>query len=227
MEKGYPIMLNMQSALCVVVGGGGVATRKIASLLEAAARIRVISPQVSPQIERWEQEGKLTVIRKEYEGAGDLRGSMLVFATTNKDEVNASVSRDAVILGILVNDAMKPARSSFYLPAVLRRGQLVITVSTSGASPGLAGKIRDELGRQYGDGYAEYVDFLAELRKQVLEVVADPKLREQIFHQALNFDILRVIESGSMKAWQHQVFAKLARVRSHEDITALFELGEG
>lgn len=226
MENGFPIIINIRSALCAVIGGGKVATRKIAALLEASARVTVISPEVSPQIEAWEQEGKLTVKRKEYEGAGDLRGSALVFAATSKDEVNASVSKDAVILGILVNDALKPSRSTFYLPAVLRRGKLVFTVSTSGASPGLARKLRDELSEQYGDEYTEYVEFLAELRHKVIGTIGDIALREQIFQQALNFDILKIIQSGAMPTWRERLFAKLPLVNTCEDIVGLFELVE-
>ena len=220
-DGGYPIMMKIKSAHCIVIGAGQVAVRKISSLLDVSARVTVISPTAVKEIEDWHEEGKINLVRREYDGAGDLRGGALVFAATNRDEVNASVYRDAVILGIPVNDVSKPMRSTFYLPSIMRRGKLVMAVSTSGASPGLANKLRDELEQRIGAEYEIYVDFLSELRELILSKVKDAELRKCIFQNVLKFDILEVIRSGHFESYRNRVLKELLELDNMQEWEAI------
>jgi siroheme synthase-like protein len=136
----YPLFMDVSGSRCVVVGGGGVASRKVLGLLESGARVVVVSPEVAPEIEAMD----VTVERRPYR-PGDLAGAALAFAATDRREVNAAVAREAKESGIPVNVADRPAEGDFALPSVLRRGGLQVAVSTGGASPTLAREIRNAM----------------------------------------------------------------------------------
>jgi precorrin-2 dehydrogenase / sirohydrochlorin ferrochelatase len=156
----YPIFLNLDGKRCVVVGGGAVANRKARKLLQARAEVVAISPEVKPELESVATE----VHRRPYR-AGDLEGASLVFAATNLREVNAAVTREARGRGIPVNVADEPSEGDFALPSVLRRGQLQVAVSTGGASPTLARRVRYELESAFGSEWAGVVEALGRARR--------------------------------------------------------------
>jgi siroheme synthase-like protein len=145
--------MDLSGRRCVVVGGGPVANRKARKLLQARAEVVVISPEILPELESISVEKH----RRRYE-TGDLDGAYLAFAATNSREVNASVSDEAKELGIPVNVADKPVEGDFALPATLRRGGLQVAVSTGGASPTLARRIRAELEKTFGPEWAGIVE---------------------------------------------------------------------
>lgn len=160
-----PVMWNVQGLRCTIVGGGGAARRKAGALLEAGCKeICVIAPMLAPEIEAWLEQGRLSVLRRHYAGETDLQGSGLAVAATDDSAVNARVCEDAHKMGIPVLDAGHPQRGTFILPAVLRRGKLIMAVSTSGASPRLAVRLRDELAAQYGPEYAQMIEKEAQRR---------------------------------------------------------------
>lgn len=156
----YPIFLDLDGKRCVVIGGGEVANRKARKLLQARARVVVISPEVKPELESMAVE----VNRRPYR-AGDLEGAFLVFAATNRRAVNAAVSQEARERGIPVNVADEPSEGDFALPSTLRRGHLQVAVSTGGASPTLARRIRRELEGAFGFEWAGVVDELSRARR--------------------------------------------------------------
>ncbi len=156
----YPIFLNLDGKRCVVVGGGAVANRKARKLLQARAEIVAISPEVKPEL-----ESVATEVRRRPYREGDLEGASLVFAATNLREVNAAVTREARGRGIPVNVADEPSEGDFALPSVLRRGQLQVAVSTGGASPTLARRVRYELESAFGSEWAGVVDALGRARR--------------------------------------------------------------
>ncbi len=156
----YPIFLNLDGKRCVVVGGGAVANRKARKLLQARAEVVAISPEVKPELESVATE----VHRRPYR-EGDLEGASLVFAATNRREVNAAVTREACGRGIPVNVADEPSEGDFALPSVLRRGQLQVAVSTGGASPTLARRVRNELESAFGSEWAGVVEALGRARR--------------------------------------------------------------
>ena len=155
----YPIFLDLSGRRCVVVGGGEVANRKARKLLQARAEVVVISPGVKPELESVATE----VRRRPYE-AGDLEGAYLAFAATDSREANAAVVREAKERGIPINVVDRPSEGDFALPSVLRRGRLQVAVSTGGASPTLARRIKGELEDIFGPEWAGIVEELRAAR---------------------------------------------------------------
>jgi precorrin-2 dehydrogenase/sirohydrochlorin ferrochelatase len=197
----YSILLDLNGKGCVVVGGGQVAERKIAALLEAKANVTVISTCITPVISEWVAKGQLKGIIDGYDSQYSTE-AFLVIAATNSNEVNERVYLDATARGQLINRADCPAQSNFIVPAVVRRGMLSIAVSTSGASPSLAAEISQKLEQEYGKEYELYVDFLGDFRLLVQERIDDPQQRRRILKQVLELDVLASIRKGSFNKEQ-------------------------
>lgn len=161
--KLYPVMMNLEKRLTLVIGGGFVAARKIADLFEAGAFIRVVSPEFVPEIIEMRElnPDRFELVKRKYV-KGDLQGAVLVFCATDVREVNEAVYAEAKDLGILVNAVDDPPNCSFYVPSFVRRGDLVVALSTSGASPAMAGKLRRMLEEMLPD---EVEDMLQVLRR--------------------------------------------------------------
>jgi len=157
----YPIFLDLSGRRCVVVGGGAVAMRKARKLLQAGAEVVVVSPAVLSELESIGAE----IRYRPYE-AGDLEGADLAFTATDSREVNAAVAREARERGVLVNAADKPSEGDFAVPSTLRRGGLQVAVSTGGASPTLARRIRKELEASFGPEWAGVVEELEAARRK-------------------------------------------------------------
>lgn len=141
----YPLLLNTAHGVrAVVVGGGRVATRKVKGLLAAGVQVQVMSPAATSEIQQWAVEGRLVWVARSYR-EGDLTGADLVFAATNCREVNAAVAAEARACGVLCNVADVPEEGTFYVPAVLRRDDLLVAVSSGGRSPRTAARLRDAM----------------------------------------------------------------------------------
>lgn len=195
----YPIFLNLERRLCVVVGGGPVAERKVLGLLDSGARVKVISPEVTGALRRLTEDGTISYIPRGY-AEGDLKGAFLVIAASDAPEVNTSVWEEASGLGILVNVADLPKQCNFILPSVLRRGGLTLAISTGGASPALAKKLRTDLEAQIGPEYSALVDVLDHLRTVVLGAVEDPdRRRGLLLSVAEDEEILKKLKAGDSK----------------------------
>lgn len=192
----YPLLADLQGRSCLVVGGGNVAERKTASLLEVRAAVTVVSPYLTAKLEHWAEIGLISVHRRTYE-AGDSREAFFVLACTDSAEVNRQVCEEAMAGGKLANSAAPPESGNVLLPATVRRGRLLISVSTSGASPSLAGTIRDRLDQEYGPEYEKYLDFLADFRQTIRQRIQDPQLKRRWLKDMLSWDVLGAIRSGS------------------------------
>lgn len=144
--KLYPVMINLEGKKAVVVGGGGVALRKVRDLLECGARVTVIAPEMHPEIDGLAATGAgdLTIVRRDYR-AGDCDGSMLVFSATDNESINREVYTEAAGKNILINAVDDPPNCSFFMPSWFTRNGLVVSVSTSGISPSLAARIRRDI----------------------------------------------------------------------------------
>ncbi len=141
----YPVNLSQLAGWrAVVVGGGAVGERKVKGLLATQARVVLVSPTVTPQLQAWAEAGSIAWQRRPYQ-SGDLAGARLVFATTNSRSVNTQVAQDAAALNLLCNIADAPEEGNFYLPAVLHQPGVTVAVSTSGASPRRAAQLRDKI----------------------------------------------------------------------------------
>jgi len=199
----YSVTLNIHGKLCVVVGGGAVAERKVLSLLEAGATVRLISPQLTCTLHELADAGQIDWLNRRFEH-GDLTDALLVFAATDNAAVNAAVAQDAAAAGKLVNVADAPELCGFQAPAVVRRGDLSIAISTSGKSPALAARIRKALAAEYGPEYAVLLDLLGRIRERTLAGTADSQARRNLFENLLHEDILLWIKTGQQE-----------RLRSH------------
>lgn len=200
----YPISLNISRQLCVIIGGGTVAERKVLFLLEAKAQVKVVSPQLTDTLHELAAAQQIDWLPRCFE-PGDLADALLVFAATDSAAVNKAVAVEANAAGKLVNVAADaPELCSFHVPAVLRQGDLSIAVSTNGKSPALAARIRKELEAEYGPEYAVLLDLLGRVRERTLAGTADGAARRNLFENLLHADILDWIRAGQWK-----------RLRSH------------
>lgn len=162
----YPIHLHLQGRRCLVVGGGGVAARKVAGLRAAGADVLLVSPDAAPALQTMAERGEIAW-RRELYGTACLAGVFLVMACTDSREVNAAVTREASERGLLVLCADDPGAGSFVSPATVRRGDLLLTVSTGGAGPTLAAVLRERLEAEYGPEWAEMVEIVGSMRESV------------------------------------------------------------
>jgi precorrin-2 dehydrogenase/sirohydrochlorin ferrochelatase len=159
----YLVLLNVEGRRCVVFGGGAVGERKAAGLLEAGAEVTVVSPDRTPRLERWRQEGRIRAVLREAEDS-DLDGAFLAFAATDKPDVNRRLAAAARARGVPILIADEGEAGDFINPAVVRRGDLVLAVSASGAAPALASRIRRELEERYGPEYGKAAEILEAIR---------------------------------------------------------------
>ncbi len=161
--RNVPVFLTVRDRVCVVVGGGPVGTRKAAALVEAGARVTVVTPACSLEIEDMAAAGRLRLVRRGYR-TGDLEGAWLAYAATGVPAVQDLVASDAERARVWLNAVDEPSRCSFTTPAVVERGPITIAIGTGGASPALSGAIRRDLDAWLGDEYERAVRLLADLR---------------------------------------------------------------
>ena len=163
----YLVNLSVEGRKAVVVGAGAVALRKAQGLLVAGARVTVVAPEACTGLLSLAAEGRLELHLKPYD-AEELEGAVLVLASTDDEAVNARVSADCSRLGLPVNVADRPALCTFTLPAVVRRGDLTLAVTTEGRCPAFARALREELEGRYGSIYGEALDLMGRLRGAML-----------------------------------------------------------
>jgi precorrin-2 dehydrogenase/sirohydrochlorin ferrochelatase len=185
----YPIFVDLRGRRCTVVGGGAVAERKVRALLECGAVVDVVSPVLTEGLQSLVDGATIGHVPRGYK-RGDLAGSFLAIAACDDPGVNSGVWEEAGELGTLANVADQPEKCNFILPSVLRRGGLTVAVSTGGASPALAKRIRTELEKRIGPEYAQYVKVLELWRAMVLGAVSDPDRRRELLRSAAENDRL-------------------------------------
>lgn len=200
----YPVMLNITGRRCVVIGGGPVALRKVHGLLEAHAQIEVISPTVVDGLRKLADEGKVIVQLREYH-THDLQGATLAFAATGNRRTNAEIARNADQLGVPVNVADVAEEGSFILPSVVRRGDLLLTVSTCGASPAYAALIKAELLERYGEEQGARVRWLGRLRAVAASRITDSRLRHEVLRAAARSQAVPEMKDEN---WEEQYINK-------------------
>jgi len=178
----FPIFLKLDGRRVLVVGAGTVAEGKIRGLLEAGASIQVVAPGAVFQIQKWASEGVVEWKARDFQPS-DLDQVSLVIAATSFPEVNAQVFKEAQARKVLCNAVDDPENCDFYYPAVVRRGDLQIAISTNGRSPALAQRLRQELEEQFGPEYEEWVDELGRVRDQLTVQNLDTEPRRKLLHQ--------------------------------------------
>ncbi|MBW1863903.1 MAG: bifunctional precorrin-2 dehydrogenase/sirohydrochlorin ferrochelatase [Deltaproteobacteria bacterium] len=172
----YPIFIDLQGKKVIVVGGGTVAQRKIETLLEYGAVVHVIARQLTPTLNEYVEEGKMKLLGREFRESY-LSGAFVVIAEK----------------GLLVNAVDQPSDCNFIVPSILRRGDLLIAVSTSGKSPALAKKVRETLEKKFGSEYELLLILMGHLRKEILSRGLSQDENMRIFHDLVDSRLLRAI----------------------------------
>jgi precorrin-2 dehydrogenase/sirohydrochlorin ferrochelatase len=183
------MFLKLEGKRCLVVGAGKVGEPKIGGLIDTGASIHVLALEASGAVHRWARESKITLELRAFVPE-DLAGMALVVVATSSRSVNEAIYREAQRRGVLCNVVDVPEYCDFYYPAVVRRGDLQIAVSTSGQSPSLAQKIRQQLERQFGPGYARWVAELGATRKLVLASDLDPQRKRELLQSLASREAL-------------------------------------
>ena len=213
MKGWYPIFLNIAGETCLVVGGGEVAERKVAALLEHGARVKVVARRASPALRQLAAQGKIELKESAF-NPSDLErlkpGRSLVFIATDDREVNREVFAEADALGLAANTADDPELCAFLVPAVVRRGSLHIAISTEGKSPLLARRIREKLEAEFGPEYAVLVELLGDFRSLVMRSGLDQSDRRKAFQELVDSDLLELIRQGKKELAKERVFQCLS-----------------
>ncbi|MEN3314831.1 MAG: precorrin-2 dehydrogenase [Acidimicrobiaceae bacterium] len=194
LDTAYPVNLLVAGRPCLVVGGGTVAARKVEGLLACDATVRVVSPVVDEEIRGWPE---VAVDQRPYR-RGDVDGQRLVISATDSSEVNRAVYLDCEEAGVWVCGADDPDNCSFTLPSVVRRGTLVVTVSTGGRSPAVARWLRERLEAQIGPEYEVLLDLVADQRAAVKAEGRSPSQLD--WQKALDSDMLDLIRTGDLES---------------------------
>jgi precorrin-2 dehydrogenase/sirohydrochlorin ferrochelatase len=176
------MFLKLSGRPCLVVGAGSIAESKIASLLEAGGRVRVVAPQATPQVRAWAQSNEIQWHQRPFEPR-DLEGIFLVVAATSSTELHERIFEEATRRGVLCNIVDVPAFCDFYYPAVVQRGALQIAISTAGQSPALAQRLRKQLEEQFGPEYEEWLAQLGKARDKLQSASFDPEERKRLLHE--------------------------------------------
>jgi precorrin-2 dehydrogenase / sirohydrochlorin ferrochelatase len=188
MSSYYPIMVRLEGKRVVVVGGGKVSERKVNGLLGTGANITVISPDLTDELRRLVGNREIDWKEKSF-AVGDLKEAFMIFATTNDQELNQTI-RSLAADHQLVIIADDPEGSDFHVPSHLQRGRLSIAVSTGGASPKLASKIRNELAQQFDDSYEDYLDFLFQARQRIISEVKNTTIKNKLLSAIISSEFL-------------------------------------
>jgi precorrin-2 dehydrogenase / sirohydrochlorin ferrochelatase len=191
----YPVMLDLAGRTALVVGGGEVARRKAADLLAAGARVRVVAPRICPALGEMAESEQLEIAQQEY-AADDLDEVVLAVAATDSREVNAQVASDCEAYSVWCNVVDDPELCSFIVPAVVRRGPLVIAVSTCGASPTAAGRIARQIEAAFGPEYGAWLEALAAARAAVQSQVGDEARRREVLQRLAEDDVRAAAAAG-------------------------------
>ena len=193
----FPMFVKLEGRSCLVVGAGAIGEPKIGSLLISGASVRVIAPQVSPAVAEWARAGAIVWEAREFK-ATDLDGVFSVIAATSSREVNGAIFHEAQQRNILCNVVDDPEYCDFYYPAVVRRGDLQLAISTNGHSPALAQRIRRELEIQFGPEYGEWLEELGKIRQQLFASGMNPDERRRLLHELASREAFERMQSAGM-----------------------------
>lgn len=177
----FPMFMKLSGKRCLVVGAGKIGEPKIGGLIDTGARIHVVAIAASDRVREWADAGKIDLELRAF-SSSDLDGMFLAVVATASRSLNERVYLAAQERGVLCNVVDVPDLCDFFYPAVVRRGDLQIAISTAGQSPSLAQKLRQQLERQFGDGYAAWVEQLGETRRLVLASALDKETKWELLH---------------------------------------------
>ncbi len=186
----YPVFVELDGKKVVVVGGGSVAQRKVTALLECGADIHLVSHDLTPDLHKMVEKKEIRfqgeAFREEF-----LDDAFMVIAATDDTALNHQVSVRAREKKVLVNAVDQPPDCDFIVPSIIRRGDLLIAISTSGKSPAMARKIREDLETRFGPEYGAFLAMMGRVRREVLSLGLSQKENSRIFHKIVEADLLK------------------------------------
>ncbi len=189
----FPVFVNLTGKCVVVVGGGEVAERKVASLSGTGAEITVISPDLTAQLLSLAKSNAIQWQKRNY-SRGDCAGAALVFSATDDAAISQEVWEEATAAGILINTADQHSLCDFIMPAVFRRGDLAVAISTGGASPALAATLREQLSDMFGPEYEQLLEMLSRTRSEIQRRFQEEHDRKALQYRILNSDVMRLLK---------------------------------
>jgi precorrin-2 dehydrogenase / sirohydrochlorin ferrochelatase len=194
----FPMFLKLQGRLCLVAGAGSIAESKIESLLAADAKIRVVAPRASEKVSDWAGQRLISLKQREFRPT-DLDGIFMVIAATSSRKLNETIFRNAQQRNVLCNAVDDPEHCDFYYPAVVRRGDLQIAISTAGRSPALAQRLRRDLEAQFGPEYADWINQLGSIRENLFQIEIDPERRRRLLHRIARRNVRSLFHKGEVQ----------------------------
>lgn len=205
----YIACLKLQGRRAVVVGGGEIGLEKVEGLLACSASVTLVAPRAVPELRKLAGEGSIAWEQREYAGESDLEGALIAIAATSDTDVNIAVYGDAERRAMLVNVVDVPPLCNFILPAIVRTGPLAIAISTAGASPALAKRMKREISAMFGDAYAELAVLLAEARGWAKATLPTYNDRKEFFEGIVNGnpDPVELLRAGDTEAVRELIAA--------------------
>ncbi len=194
----YTMCVNIQGRLSIVIGGGEVARRKVASLNDAGSKVTVISPKLESVLEYMAFQNEIKWKKKEFHPS-DIENAFIVVAATDNRQVNQQIGDLCRKQNILCNIVDAPEEGSFIVPSTIERGLLTIAISTSGISPSLASSIRQELEMAYGEEYGMFLELASMLRPMVLERFPSQQVRQKVFDRMVSSRALSMLRNGMIE----------------------------
>lgn len=198
----YPVFLDIQDKEVVVVGGGEVARQKLGGLVDAGAKVTVISPELTPEVQKFVDDGQITHVDREYKD-GDMNGYFLAFVATDDGAINKVVAGEARSKRIWINAVDDTPYCDFIMPGIVRQGDLVLAISTSGLSPAIARKVREDIEEFLGEDDAELLSLAAEVRRELKD--QDVAINDcdrcdrnhlDVWNAALDAEVKKLVSSG-------------------------------
>ena len=211
--KTYPIcLIALENKRSVVVGGGRIALRKTQGLIEAGASVTLISPEVEPELRKLAESDSIVWLPRKYI-EGDLGSAFLVIAATNDPDVNHEIWEEAAKEECLINVVDDPKHSNFILPAVVKRGEIQVSISTGGSSPALARRLREDLENIITPEYQQLAEILSELRPELIARTKPGNPRLQIALALVDLPLLEMI-----RLYGKQTALEYARRKLHSSL---------
>lgn len=207
--KTYPVNLVLENQLVILVGAGEEISRKVAGLLEAKARVRVIAPQASDTVQAYAAAGSIEWLARPYQ-PGDLAGAFMVIAATNDQTVHDQIWAEGQENGQLVNVMDVIPQCNFHAASIVRQGQLTIAIGTGGAAPALAATLRRRFEKGFGPEYAEFLELAQALRPIVAERIPTFEKRAEFWYALIESNAIPLLRSGNRSLFEAKVHMLLA-----------------
>ncbi len=202
MTKFCPVLINIENQKCVVVGGGSVAERKIKTLLKYGANITVISPEITDNIKKLIEKGKIKHFRRRYR-KGDIKGAVLVVAATSDSRINAQILKEARFLINSADGENTTEGIKYIVPAIFEKGDLTIAVSTG--FPSLSRILRNEISKLYGKEFALYLRYIKKARKEIQKKISENKRRQEIFRKIASKKIVLILKQYGFRQAKKEI----------------------